>query len=85
MQSTRKLTKNITVSYQNTEFQLVGCGKGYRLQHKTINICEHFDGEIKLYFEGKKIKYKSVIKGKAPKIATRKELDSILTNIKNVK
>lgn len=54
IQSTRKLTKNLTISYNTTEYQLVGYGKGYRLQHKTIKVCKHFDGTIEL-FHGKRL------------------------------
>lgn len=85
IQTSRKLTKNLTISYNSTEYQLVGYGKGYRLQHKTINVCEHFNGEIELYHENRKLNYKCFKKGKAPRIVTRKDLDTTLTTIKNSK
>ena len=72
LQSTRKLTKNLTMSYNSTEYQLVGYGKGYRLQHKSIKVCKHFDGTVELFHDNKKLDYKCFDKGKAPKISCRK-------------
>ena len=85
LQSTRKLTKNLTISYNTTEYQLVGYGKGYRLQHKTIKVCQHFDGSIELFHDNKKLDYKCFDKGKSPKISCRKGLDEIINNIKKEK
>jgi len=82
IQSTRKLTKNLTISYNTVEYQLVGCGKGYRLQHKTIKVCQHFDGTIELFHDNKKLDYRCFNKGKAPKIVCRKGLDEVINNIK---
>ena len=82
LQSTRKLTKNLTISYNSTEYQLVGCGKGYRLQHKTIKVCKHFDGTVELFYDNKRLDYKCFDKGKAPKTSCRKGLDEIINNIK---
>lgn len=83
LQTTRKLTKNLTISYQGIEFQLQGYGKGYRLRHKEVTVCEHFDGEISLYCEGKQLAYKRFEKGqKAPPILSEKELDATMTDIK---
>ena len=36
----RKLSKNLTLSFRNTEYQLTGYGKGYRLRGATITLCE---------------------------------------------
>ena len=32
LQHRRKLSKNLTISFRNTEYQLPGYGKGYRLR-----------------------------------------------------
>ena len=82
IQTTRKLTKNLTISYNCIEFQLVGYGKGYRLQHKDITVCEHFNGDIELHCVGKKLDYKCFKRGTAPKIVSRKELDAVMIAIK---
>ncbi len=44
LQTIRKLTKNLTISYQGIDFQLQGYGKGYRLRHKEVTVCENFCG-----------------------------------------
>ncbi|MEY8715547.1 ISNCY family transposase, partial [Francisella philomiragia] len=85
IQATRRLTKNLTISFNSTEYQLIGYGKGYRLQNKTINVCKYFNGDIELYHDGKKMNYKCFSRGKAPKVVSRKELDTTMTNIKNNK
>ena len=36
----RKLSKNLTLSFRNSEYQLTGYGKGYRLRGATITLCE---------------------------------------------
>ena len=82
IQTTRKLTKNLTISYNSIEFQLVGYGKGYRLQHKDVTVCEHFNGDIELHCADKKLKYKCFKKGTAPRIVSRKELDATMVTIK---
>lgn len=85
IQEPRILTKNLTISYNSKEFQLVGYGKGYRLQHKTITVCNHFDGNIELCYQGKILEYRCFEKGKAPIISSRKELESVINNIKQKK
>ena len=42
----RKLTKNLTIQFRNTEYQLTSYGKGYRLRGATITICQNFNGSV---------------------------------------
>lgn len=83
IQTKRKLSKNLTISLQNIEFQLKDYGKGYRLRNKEVTICQHFNGEISLYCEGKRLSYQRFEKGqKAPPMISEKELDTTMTRIK---
>ena len=82
---TRKITKNLTISYNCAEYQLLGYGKGYRLQHQTATICRYFNGNIEIYHDGKKLNFRCFEKGKAPKIVCRKDLDLVMTDIKKDK
>ena len=86
LQTTRRLTKNLTISYKGIELQLKSYGKGYRLRHQQVTVCEHFDGEISLYCEGKSLIYERFDKGqKAPLIASEKELETIMAKIRKEK
>ena len=59
----RKLTKNLTIQFNNTQYQLQGYGQGYRLRGASITVCEDFDGSITLLHEGKALSYRPLLKG----------------------
>ncbi len=59
----RKLTKNLTVQFNNTQYQLQGYGQGYRLRRASVTVCEGFDGSITLLHKGKPLKYRTLSKG----------------------
>ena len=42
----RKLSKNLTIQFRNTEYQLTGDGKGFSLRGATITICQDFNGSV---------------------------------------
>lgn len=45
----RKLSKNLEFSLNRDIYQIITPGKGYRLRHKTITICEHIDGSKEVW------------------------------------
>lgn len=63
---TRKLSKNLTIQYQNKEYQLTGQGKGYRLRGAQITVCEGFDKSVLLLHQGKNLPYRLFSKGQRP-------------------
>ena len=63
---TRKLSKNLTCQFQNTQYQLQGYGNGYRLRGTTITVCESFTGHITLLYKGKVLNYRQLQQGQAP-------------------
>lgn len=63
---TRKLSKNLTFQFRNQEYQLEGQGKGYRLRHSAITLCEGFDGSVTLLHEGKSMPYRVLMEGEPP-------------------
>ena len=63
MHHTRKLTKNLTFKFKNTEFQLQNCQRGNRLKHAQIRVCEHFDSSVSILHEGKVLDYKILAEG----------------------
>lgn len=63
---TRKLTKNLSLQFHNTEYQLQNHGKGYRLRGTTVTICEAFDGAVTLLHNGRLLSYRTLHQGEAP-------------------
>ena len=63
---TRKLSKNLSIQFHNTEYQLQGYGKGYRLRGATLTVCEKFDGSVTLLHQGKVLTYRTLQQGEAP-------------------
>lgn len=62
----RKLSKNLTCQFQNTQYQLQGYGNGYRLRGAAITLCESFTGEITLLHQGKSLTYQPLQQGQQP-------------------
>ncbi len=65
LQHRRKLSKNLTIAFRNTEYQLQGYGKGYRLRGATITVCEDFNGAVTLLHKGKALAYRIFQQGQA--------------------
>jgi transposase InsO family protein len=61
----RKLSKNLTISFRNTEYQLQGYGKGYRLRGATVTVCEDSNGQITLLHKGKTLAYRIFQQGES--------------------
>ena len=65
LQHRRKLSKNLTIAFHNTEYPLQGYGKGYRLRGATITVCEDFNGAVTLLHKGKALAYRIFQQGPA--------------------
>jgi len=63
---TRKLSKNLSLQFRNTEYQLQDYGKGYRLRGATVTVCEAFDGTITLIHKGHTMTYRKRQQGETP-------------------
>ncbi|TFH90198.1 ISNCY family transposase [Vibrio ouci] len=62
----RKVSKNLTFQYKNSEYQITNEGKGYRLRHSTVTVCESFNGEITVLSDGRKLDCHKFIEGPEP-------------------
>ena len=65
-QSRRVLSKNLTFQYKNCEYQIRSEGRGYRLRHAIVTVCEGFDGSIAVLYEGKPLGWSKFADGPAP-------------------
>jgi len=81
-QSTRKLSKNLEMSYKNTIYQIQRHGTGYTYRGAEIVIYENTDGEIVLKKGKEVLKYKAMDKIKNQGItADSKEINKVVEAI----
>lgn len=66
LQHTRKLSKNLTLRFQNREYQVTDQGQGYRLRGQTITVCEGFDQTITLLHKGQPLSWRLLAAGEKP-------------------
>ena len=66
LHSTRKLSRNLTLRYQNREYQILNQGKGYRLRSSPVTVCEAFDGHVTLLGQGQTLDYRILAQGQTP-------------------
>jgi len=59
----RKLSKNLSLQYNNTVYQLKIKGIGYAMRGAMITVCEAFDGTITLLYNGKEQHYETYKRG----------------------
>ena len=57
LQNTRYLSKNLTLQYQNTIYQIKTSRPGYALRKAAVNIIEKENGEIFIEYKGQNLKY----------------------------
>ncbi len=86
IQSKRKLSKSLELSFNNTLYQILNEGKGRRLQQSTITVCERLDGTIELLHNKRRLEYKTIaLKNKAKPILDEKTLNPYLDQIRHFK
>jgi len=64
LHSERRLSRNLTLQYQNTLYQIQGRGRA--LAHARVTVCEAFSGQITLLYAGKPLTYSTYRKGDPP-------------------
>lgn len=75
----RKLSKNLTCQLHNVEYQIKTKTKGYRLRQSDVTICEAFNGDIAILYQGTTLKFQTFRKGEAPiMIADEKTIEKIV-------
>ena len=83
VQATRTLSKNLELSYQCVIYQVKTSGKGYRLRHAKVVVCERMDGTICLMYQGKELPYTCHQKQKrTAEIVGAKEIETKLNQVK---
>jgi transposase len=78
-QQTRKLSKNLELSYNNTLYQIKTEGAGYRLRYTQVIVCEDTEGKVTLLHKGNALPYTSRAKEKrGSAIIGAKQLNTVL-------
>ena len=62
----RKLSKNLSMQFDNTEYQLRDVGKGYRLRGATVTVCLALDGTVTLLYKGRSLAFRTLRQSEAP-------------------
>lgn len=79
----RKLSKNLTLQCHNRLYQIINQGKGYRLRHTRVTVCERFDGAVTLLHDGQTLDYTCWTKGDAPPVIDAKQIDTVVEQAKS--
>ncbi len=62
----RKLSRNLSLQYNNIVYQLKIKGIGYAMRGAMITVCESFDGTVTLLYNGKEQPYTTYKRGEKP-------------------
>ena len=74
--SGRKLSKNLTLQYNNTLYQVKIKGIGYAMRGAAVTVCEDFQSNVTLLYNGKVLTYETWKRGeKPPAIRDAKEIN----------
>ncbi len=82
----RKLSKNLEFSLNKNIYQIITPGKGYRLRHSNVTICEHIDGSKEVIVGTQKLEFRILDETlKGPPIVDTKGLNPLMDKmVKNL-
>lgn len=76
-QHSRTVSKNLSIQFNNTVYQLIPGTRGHRLKHTRVVVCEHFDGHIDILAAGKPVPYEVYARGQPlPPVVDEKQLNA---------
>ena len=65
-QHVRKLTKNLSISFQGRVYQVTGQGRGYRLRGAAVTVCKGYDGAVTVLRDGRELPVELLAEGGEP-------------------
>lgn len=80
-QSTRVLTKNLEFSLNGIIYSIKTKTTGYRLRHKKVKICEHFDGRIDVLCDKQHLAYQILSRTNRAIVCDSKEINTAMDNL----
>lgn len=81
--SERKLSKNLEFHLDRCRYQIITETTGYQLRHKTVTICNHFDGSIEVICDKAPLEYKVLSQRAIKNAVDTKEVNSIMDAMLN--
>ena len=80
-QETRRLTKNLTLQFRNTVYQIQTKRPSYALQHASVTVCLDAESNIKILYKGKSLDYTVFNQqAKQAEVVESKHIDLALRN-----
>ena len=65
-QHVRKLTRNLSISFQGRTYQVTGQGRGYRLRGAAVTVCKGYDGAVTVLRDGRELPVELLAEGEEP-------------------
>ena len=65
-QHARKVTRNLSISFEGDAYQVTGHGKGYRLRGAAVTVCKGFDGKVTVLRDGRELPVRLLGEGADP-------------------
>ena len=62
----RKVTRNLSISFEGHHYQVAGRGKGYRLRGTAVTVCKGFDGDVAVLRDGCELPVRLLADGEDP-------------------
>lgn len=83
LQHTRKLSRNLSFRFHNSEYQITRHGHGYRLRGAAVTVCEGFDGHVRVLHNGQSLPWRLLAQGERPvALDDEKSVNQTITNAK---
>jgi len=79
---TRTLSKNLEISYKNIRYQIKTDRPTYAMRHARVIVTEDRFGKVRIYYKGKELKYKVLLKRPKAEIVDAKNLNPKVDEIK---
>jgi len=79
---TRTLSRNLEISYKNIRYQIQTDRPTYAMRHARVIVTEDRFGKVRIYYKGKKLKYKVLVKRPKAEIVDTKKLNPKIDEIK---
>jgi len=80
-QHTRKLTKNLEISFNCTTYQIKTKTTGYRLRNKIVTICEQTDGTVVILCDNVALEYEVFKPLNQIRMADYKEINDVVDEV----
>jgi len=65
-QHARKVTRNLSISFEGRTYQVTGHGKGYRMRGAAVTVCKGFDGAVTVLRGGRELPVRLLGEGEDP-------------------